>query len=282
MTDQGIPTRRSILEAIGATALAGALAGCTGGGDGGDGGSGGDTTTEDTPTDRTSPDPESTPGTSTDPESTPTETTTDPEPAPTETTTDDGSGGEDGTQGSVSCDPLTGMSYGKYDEADSPFVATFEYPGDYAGIFTVNDNHGMTIQVELGDGQNFEIFVGQQLKGPDAPTPAMKGELDGLERYDELEFGGETLPLVRAAGEAAGGGNADDERYYVQYPYYIVGLPHEGSSGKRYYRFQVQASVAQAESLDPPACRDAFEAVARRVLDSLEPNPDTTVDSAGS
>ena len=192
--------------------------------------------------------------------------------------------GESGATGSerAVCPSLTDAERARYDEPESPFIATFEHPGSVAATATVNDNHGLTIQIDVGDRQYFNLLPGQDLQGSASPTPAMKGEIEGLETYSELEYAGETLPLVRAAGTVSGGGNADDEtRFYVKYPYYLVGLPYEGSEGKKYYRFQVQATVETTDSLEAPVCLDSYEMVAKSILSSLEPNPDSTVESAG-
>jgi hypothetical protein len=188
-----------------------------------------------------------------------------------------------GTAGArTTCPSLTDAERTRYDEPESPFVATFEHPGSVAATATVNNDHSLTIQIDVGDFQFFNILPVQDVQGSASPTPAMRGELDGLEQYDELGYAGETLPVVEAAGTAAGSGNADDEtRYYVKYPYYLVGLPYEGSAGKKYYRFQVQATVATTDGLEAPVCLDSYEEVAKGVLESLEPKPDTTVESAG-
>jgi hypothetical protein len=55
--------------------------------------------------------------------------------------------------------------------------------------------------------------------------------------------------------------------------------PHEGSEGKRYRRYDFRAIVQFAQNLETGICRATWEGVAKRMLASLEPNPDTTIGS---
>lgn len=241
--------RREVLGLLGAGTVG--LAGCTGGG--GSGG-GGDTT-------RTA-------------SGTPSRTATGtPTRTATSTPTTQGDGGSE----PAFCGKLAD-GYTRYDESESPFVATFEHPGDVAATGTFNDEHSLTVRVNVEERQPFDIFPTQNLSGTDSLTPAQKGELDGLEQFDELDFGGETVPLVRAS---AGSNGDDGAERYTNYPYYVVGLPYEGSAGKKYYRFDVRATVRFADSLEPTVCEPTYRTVAKHVLGSLEPNPDTTVESEG-
>lgn len=187
----------------------------------------------------------------------------------------DGSGGE---SGSGRCGDLTEGGYSRYDEPDSPFVGTFEHPGSVSTAGTVNNFHSLTIRQYIGDRQAFDIFPTQKLTGTDSPTDAQLGNVEGLERVGEFEFGGETVPLVRAS-PAPNGDNGTN--YYRNYPYYVAGLPHEGSDGTEYYRMSVKATVQFSNDLEPTVCVDTFEEVARRMMTSLEPNPDTTVEEEG-
>ncbi|WP_201287891.1 twin-arginine translocation signal domain-containing protein [Salinirussus salinus] len=187
----------------------------------------------------------------------------------------DVSGGE---SGSGRCGDLTEGGYSRYDEPDSPFVGTFEYPGSVAATGTVNNFHSLTIRQYIGDRQAFDIFPTQKLVGTDSPTDAQLGNVEGLERVGEFEFGGDTVPLVRAS-PAPNGDNGTN--YYRSYPYYVAGLPHEGSDGTKYYRMSVKATVQFSNDLEPTVCGDTFDEVARRVMTSLEPNPDTTVEEEG-
>lgn len=252
------PDRRRVLRALGTSVLVAGLAGCSSGGDGGDGAS---------------------------------ET-----PAGSGDGGDGGGGGDSGSDGdggggdgagrdgntgggqTVSCDGLTEATYTRYDEADSPFVGTFEHPGSVAATGTVNNVHSLTVRLYVGDRQAFDVFPTQSLEGTDSPTDAQRGNVDGLEQVGEFDFGGETVPLVRAS-PAPNGDNGTN--YYRNYPYYVAGLPHDSGGSTTYYRMSVKGSVQFAEGLEPTVCGDAFEEVARRVLRSLEPNPDTTVADAG-
>lgn len=204
--------------------------------------------------------------------------------------TEDGSGegGEEPRDGGAEpslCADLTAAGYTRYDEPDSPFVGTFEYPAgedgadSVAATATVNDEHSLTVRKWIGDRQAFDVFPTQYLQGTDSLTAAQRGEPAGLEQVGELSFGDETVPIVRAAG---GSNNDETVNLYDEYPYYIVGLPHEGSSGTQYYRFDVRATVQFADRLEPTVCESTWEELARHVVESLEPNPDTAVESAGT
>ncbi len=190
----------------------------------------------------------------------------------------EGNSEEDGSQ-SGGCAGLTEGGYSRYDESESPFVGTFEYPGNVSATATVNNTHSLTIRRHVGDQEAFDILPAQDLVGTDSPTDIQLGNGQGLEQVDEIDFGGESVPLIRAAPEAAGD---DEARYYNKYPYYIAGLPHEGSDGKQYYRMSVRATVQYADNLEATDCGDVFDEVARRMMESLEPNEDTTVEEAGT
>lgn len=112
--------RRTLLGVLGAGSIS--LAGCLSG-------AGDETSTEGDDSDSTDMDGDAT---TTDDETTTTEAGMDEADTTTasdETTTEDPdttSGGD----GDVNCADLESSGYSRYDEADSPFVATFEHPGD--------------------------------------------------------------------------------------------------------------------------------------------------------
>lgn len=173
------------------------------------------------------------------------------------------------------CSPLVESGIRRYDESGSPFVATFEHPGDVVATATVNADHSLTIRQQI-DGQPFDFFPTMNTEGTEGRTDAQTGDVSGLETVATVDYAGETLPVVRARG----GSNGDDAvRFYKEYPYYVVGVPHEGSAGKRYYRYDFRATVEFADDLETGTCAATWERLARRMIASLEPNDDTTVGS---
>jgi hypothetical protein len=256
MTGDRVPTRRRVLKTIGASAVVAGLAGCSGDGD--DGGDGGDTPAdEDTPAGD-----DGEPGTDGDAgggESTPTES-------------------ETGGTATGNCADLTAGGYTRYDEPDSPFVGTFEITGNVPSTGTVNNVHSVTVRNYIGDRQAFDIFPTQRLVGTDSRTAVQTGEAAGTEQVGEFEFGGETVPLIRVSPDAT---DENGTNYYRNYPYFVAGLPHEGSSGTKYYRMSVKATVQFSNDLEPTVCEDTFAEIAKHMLRSLEPNTDTTVEQEG-
>jgi hypothetical protein len=203
------------------------------------------------------------------------------------TPTADGDGGsDDGGSEPKLCSDLTGAEYSRYDEADTPFVPTFEYPLNSDGSDTVaatgssGDTYSLTIRKYLGDRdfgdrQPFDIFPTQYTSGTSSRTAIQKGEGSGLSQVGELTFDGETVPLIRAEPGATGDTKV---RFYNKEPYYIVGLPYNGT----YYRFDLRASVRSASDLEAGDCQDSWEQVGMQMMNSLQLNADTTVDSADS
>jgi hypothetical protein len=174
------------------------------------------------------------------------------------------------------CSALVDAEFARYDESGSPFVATFEHPGDVAATATMNANHSLTVRVQV-DGQPFDVFPSMNTDGTDQPTPAQKGAPDGMEPVATVDYAGETRPVVRAAG----GSNGDDAvQYYKEYPYYVVGVPHEGTGDKQYYRYDFRATAQFAQELETGVCEATWERLAKRMVASLEPNEDTTVAEA--
>jgi len=249
-------TRRQYLLSLGTVGVA-AIAGCTSGTDDADDG----TTTDTTDTEDASDDA----GTTTQQSETPGRTTT------------------VGSEPDV-CADMTTAGYTRYHESDSPFVGTFEYPApatEKEGPGTTgrfNNTYSVTIKKYIGDDQEVHVYPTQYVDGSSSQTPIQRGEGAGLEQVGELSFGGETVPIVRAEAKASGD---DVVNYYNQHPYYIVGLPFEGSE-KRYYRFDARMTVQFADDLEAPVCTQTFEDVSKRMIESLEPNPDTTVESVGT
>jgi hypothetical protein len=261
-------SRRRVLATTASLASVGTLAGCSSSGDsdGGDGteeGSGGSTSSGETSTAA---------GAGVDGDADPTETAT---------AADDDGGGSDGAQ--QLCADLTDTEYERYDESGSPFVATFEYPinGDgsaVGGTGIAGEEYSVSLQKQLGDADSFYIFAVQYTNGTDAPTAVQRGEGRGLEQVGSLQFGGESVPVIRAEPEATGDSR---NRVYNREPYYILGLPHEADSGTQYYRFDLRATTAFANGIDTNDCQESWEEVATHMVNSLEANADTTVESAG-
>ena len=206
---------------------------------------------------------------------------TDGDADPTETTPADNGASSDGEP--QLCAGLTDTEYGRYDESDSPFVATFEYPlnGDGSAVgatATAGEEYSVSLRKHLADGEPFYIFPVQYTNGTDAPTAVERGEGSGLEQVGTLEFGGASVPVIRAEPEAAGDSR---NRYYNNEPYYILGLPYEAAGGTQYYRFDLRATTAFANGIDTNDCQESWEEVAMHMVNSLELNGDTTVESAG-
>jgi len=307
------PTRRRVLVLLGASATAG-LAGCPGdvldsvGGDGGesggdgengedgDGGGGGTDGSDGGASDGTGT---GTVATTVDgeggndavqiPTSTPTAGSSDTD---TSAGTVGGSGGNDWTDlppldvpddpvdGDADvCEPLLNEGYTRYDGSGSPFVATFEHPGGEVGSVvataTTGEDHSLTVRLQV-DGEPFDTFPTMDLAGRTELTPAERGDLDGLEAVGTIDYAGETLPVVRAE---AGSNGDDGATLYTDYPYFVVGIPHEGSEGKRYHRYDFRATVQFSDVLETGVCRATWEGVAKRMVASLEPNHNTTIGS---
>ncbi|MDZ7731395.1 MAG: hypothetical protein U5K37_11555 [Natrialbaceae archaeon] len=175
------------------------------------------------------------------------------------------------------CDTLAEGGYSRHDETESPFVATFEHPGSVSVSGRVNNDYSLTITV--GPAQNpVYVFPTQDVSGSESPTALQQGTGDGVEVAFEIDFGGETVPVVRVSPDAA---DANGTGLYREYPYYVAGLPFEGSSGARYYRFSAKGSVQFASDLEAPDCGDAIDEMTRHMMESLEPNPDSTVEDVG-
>lgn len=174
---------------------------------------------------------------------------------------------------SQTCSPLV-EGYTRYDGGDTPFVATFEHPGSVAASASANDEYSLTVRGTV-DGQAFDMFPTMNMSGTESRTAPQNGEVSGLEVVGGIDYAGETLPVVRAS---AGSNGDDGATRYVDYPYYVVGVPHEGSAGKRYYRYDFRATV-QFGDLETGDCEATWERAARRMIASLEPNSGTTIDS---
>lgn len=296
-------TRRRLLALVGASATAG-LAGCLGGaleglGGGEDGSDGGDGSATDGGGDADGSDGESdgseggpTPTGGDAGRATATSTATPTAATSTEAPTATAGGGSDWTdlpplevpesppEGDADvCGALLNAPYTRYDESGSPFVATFEHPAGEVGrvvaTASTGEDHSLTVRLQV-DGEPLDTFPTMDFEGTAELTAAERGELDGLETVGRIDYAGETLPVVRAE---AGSNGDDGATLYTEYPYYVVGVPHEGSEGKRYHRYDFRATVQFAQNLETGVCQATWEAVAKRMVASLEPNPDTTVGS---
>jgi hypothetical protein len=177
------------------------------------------------------------------------------------------------------CGALLNAPDARYDESETPFVATFEHPagevGSVVASASTGEDHSLTIRLQVDD-EPFDTFPTIDFEGTAQLTAAERGEPDGLETVGRIDYAGETLPVVRAE---AGSNGDEGATLYTEYLYYVVGIPHEGSEGKRYRRYDFRAIVQFAQNLETGICRATWEGVAKRMLASLEPNPDTTIGS---
>jgi len=171
------------------------------------------------------------------------------------------------------CGTLNEEGYSRYEPGESPFVATFELPTDTSGSATYSGIRELTLQWYLDD-EGFSTFVSQATEGESEQTDSMLGERDGLSVETEISFNGETVPVVR--GEPSADDPAEENTSHT-YPYYFVGLPHDVGGETRYFRFVCRENQQYQDPRDPPVCVATWEMMARRIVESVEPNPETTV-----
>jgi hypothetical protein len=256
------PGRRQFLASLGAVAAFG-LAGCSGSGDGDagddDSGDGGDGTSSDggagdgdAVTDSAGDGATGDGGSGTDGGS-------------------DGSGSDDGesSDGSASalaCSDLN-AGYTAYSGGDGALIAGFEVPTVLAGATEVVPV-GSQVWVRAvrplaadGDAQ-FHLSITQANESRETAGVV----LDVEETVTEVEFRGETLTVSKFSGTELSG--VEQLR---------VSLPYDSGDGTRYYPFTVQLEVENAPGGEvTETCDAAIDEAARHVMESLQPDPDTS------
>ncbi len=234
--------RRQILAAIGSTTIAG-LAGCLGG-------DGGDATDGPTPTDGGPAD-------------------TDDSMAGTDRgTTDAGDGDAEATEsggssGDFACADLAG-DYTAVDTAGRPLVSRWERPSVLGESTYESDRTEVVVTAVADDGDTeLTLVVTQELRGSRSP----EGLGSEAEEFATVQFGGETV----AVGRNAMLESDSSLRTFTDLPYEV-----EGET--RYFRtgFVLNVGVGVMESVADD-CGEDLAAAMRHVLESLEPNPDSTV-----
>lgn len=182
--------------------------------------------------------------------------------------TDGGGTAGDGTRsGSVSCTSLTD-GYRRFDAGETAVVAEFEYPA-VLGDLEVQTVGAVLIQgrrpIDGADDGALALQYNQALEG-DA-EPAIEGTPEDSEELaiaTTVDFGGERVDVVS---------NAAAETDIVGL---TMSLPYDVDGETRYFFTQTNLSVVNTDDVTGD-CGDALVAAARHVVDSLEPNPDSTI-----
>lgn len=183
-----------------------------------------------------------------------------------------GSGTTTPADGDPFCRPLTG-SPTPYNTAGTPFVFTF----DYVDSWTVEEpfrNGGSLAQRMVTptlstDGGDATVRVAQGLSPVTAATAAedvqyVRDRQDDNGVTYETEFNGETIEFVEFP-------NAAVNSYYTH-------LPH-GDGEERYYRFSIVTILDTVGSdRNIGDCTDAVNTATQTTLESIAPNPETTVE----
>jgi len=175
------------------------------------------------------------------------------------------------------CGRLNEGGYSRFESSGSPFVATFEVPESASGPGTAGYSgiHEASFTWYIDD-DTFSMFVYQTTEGESEQTASMLGERDGLSVVSEITFNGETVPVVEGEPDADDPPEGDVSH---NYPYYIAGLPHDVDGETRYFRFGCRENQQYQDSRDPPICVATWRMVARHIVESAEPNPDTSIES---
>lgn len=176
------------------------------------------------------------------------------------------------------CTRLTGQPT-PYDASGTPFIFQF----DYVDTWNVPDalqgpggrSQGLSSPVVSVDGEpeSAGIRVGQRFEALTASgveesiADIVSGERNPFSVVRELEYDGETVRVV---------GITDAEL-----PTYRFWLPY-GSEPRQYYPFELDCltSILRAGGGEPTRtlCVEPTVAAVDTIMDSLEPNPDTTID----
>lgn len=182
---------------------------------------------------------------------------------------DDDSGSDDGESGGAGdlvCADLT-AGYTAYSDEDGAFFSGFEIPtvlADAVEIMSVGSQVWVRAVRPLtadGDAQ-FHLSVMQANDGRETAREL----LDGEEAVTEIEFNGEAVTVSKLSQREVSG--VEQLR---------VSLPYDEGDGTRYYPFTVQLEVENAPGGEVSVgCDAAIDEAARHVMESLQPNPDTS------
>lgn len=246
--------RRRLLAALGTTTIAG-LAGCSGGGggDGDDGDAGADGTTND-PTD-------------------PDDGSDDADGGAGGTdagTTDAGGGGgqtteSGGESGELACADLAG-DYTAVDTTGRPLVSRWERPSVLGDPTYESERTEVVVSSVADDGDTeLTLIVAQELRGSRSPDGLSSGD----EEFATVEFGGETVPVGKNAMRDSDG----SLRLFADLPYEV-----DGETRHFRTRFVLNVAVGVMGSVADD-CGQDLETAMRHVLESVEPNSDSTVGS---
>jgi hypothetical protein len=176
------------------------------------------------------------------------------------------------------CNLLTGQPT-EYDAAGTPFVFTF----DYIDSWTFQDplsgpggrSHGLSSPVVSVDGETESagIRIGQRFEpltaaeADEQVADATSGEYNPTEIVHEIEYDGETIPIV---------GFPDAELAV-----YRLWLPYEGTETVYYpVEIDVLSSILRLddENKQELLCLDAIQTATETIRTSLRPNPETTIE----
>jgi len=174
------------------------------------------------------------------------------------------------------CDPPTGSST-RYDTAGTPFVFSYEYVDSW----TVEDPFGNavsraqrvvspTLTNAAGDESDATVRVAQSITPvtADAAAETIQFLRDNQEHNGvtyETDFNGETVEFVEFP-------NVDVYSYNTHLPY--------GDGEERYYSFSIVTLLdGGGPGQNIGRCTDAVNAATRTTLESIEPNPATTIDA---
>jgi len=181
----------------------------------------------------------------------------------------DGSSDDEQTVGSanrLACSDLT-AGYAAFPSGERPLFVDFEIPAVLADAaeyraFTSQDTVTSVRPLAVDGSEQFHLFVSQMADGRESPP----GVLDIHETVSEIEFNGETRPVVKIPPR--------DDSPIEQL---TVNVPYDSGDGTRYHHIIVQLEVENASSDGiTDACAGAIDEAALHVMESLSPNPDTT------
>lgn len=260
-------TRRRFL--LGSTAGMVALAGCGGGDSTGNGNGNGDTNST----------PASTPTTerrttrASTPETTIQTTRTESEMTAEATVTEDSA--------ESICAPLSAPPT-SYDVSGTPYVFGFDYPDTWTVGEPLPIDSGRYQRVtspdisDDGSGQTATVRVGQELDSLTAAEfeadveEVTTRDTEPLTVVDEQRYDGESLRVF-------GSSDIDDDRYN---PIYLLYLPHGSGDQRVYYRTALvtYTDIYGLTDEQSVSCNERIIAAARTILESLRPNPETTID----
>lgn len=171
------------------------------------------------------------------------------------------------------CAPITGTAT-PYDTAGTPFVFTYDYVDSWTveepfGTSTSRAQRVVSPTLSSADGESATIRVAQSL----SPVTAADAQetisfLTDREENNgvtyETEFNGETVAFIELP-------NVDVNSYNTHLPY--------GDGEERYYSMSI---VTFLDGGGPGRtigdCTDAVNAATRTTLESIAPNPETTID----